>query len=132
MYACSFFIYNMGYAFTYCEWAQNVSKTFSKVINENIRRTSLICLGKLTLICAEVFHDVVFHVDHRQALSNFNQILLFWYKPISGINSLSPKHYVKSFQIRSYFWSEYRKIRTRNNSQFGQNIAIIFSIGLKF
>ena len=35
-------------------------------------------------------------------------------------------HCVKSFQIRSYFWSvfsyirtEYRKIRTRNNSVFG-------------
>ena len=28
-------------------------------------------------------------------------------------------HYVKSVQIRSYFWSEYRKIRTRNNSLFG-------------
>ena len=26
---------------------------------------------------------------------------------------------VKSVQIRSYFWSEYRKIRTRNNSVFG-------------
>ena len=27
---------------------------------------------------------------------------------------------VKSVQIRSYFWSEYRKIRTRNNSVFGR------------
>ena len=26
---------------------------------------------------------------------------------------------VKSAQIRSYFWSEYRKIKTRNNSVFG-------------
>ena len=29
-------------------------------------------------------------------------------------------HCVKSVQIRSYFWSEYRKIRTRNNPVFGQ------------
>ena len=29
------------------------------------------------------------------------------------------QHCLKSFQIRSYFWSEYRKIRTRNNSVFG-------------
>ena len=28
-------------------------------------------------------------------------------------------HYLKSVEIRSYFWSEYRKIRTRNNSVFG-------------
>ena len=28
-------------------------------------------------------------------------------------------HGVKSVQIRSYFWSGYRKIRTRNNSVFG-------------
>ena len=28
-------------------------------------------------------------------------------------------HFVKSVQIRSYFCSEYRKIRTRNNSVFG-------------
>ena len=28
-------------------------------------------------------------------------------------------HCVKSVQIRSYFWSEYRKIRTSNNSVFG-------------
>ena len=26
---------------------------------------------------------------------------------------------MKSVQMRSYFWSEYRKIRTRNNSVFG-------------
>ena len=26
---------------------------------------------------------------------------------------------VKNVQIRSYFWSEYRKIRTRNNSLLG-------------
>ena len=31
----------------------------------------------------------------------------------------SPLRCVKSVQIRSYFWSEYRKIRTRNNSVFG-------------
>ena len=30
-----------------------------------------------------------------------------------------PIHCVKSIQIRSYFWSEYRKIRTTNNSIFG-------------
>ena len=29
-------------------------------------------------------------------------------------------HCVKSVQIRSYFWSEKRKIRTRNNSVFRQ------------
>ena len=29
------------------------------------------------------------------------------------------KHCVKSVQIRSFFWSEYRKIRTRKNSVFG-------------
>ena len=28
-------------------------------------------------------------------------------------------HYVKSTQIRTYFWSEYRKIRTRINFVFG-------------
>ena len=31
----------------------------------------------------------------------------------------SASHCVKYVQIRSYFWSEYRKIRTRNNSVFG-------------
>ena len=29
------------------------------------------------------------------------------------------KHCMKSVQIQSYFWSEYKKIRTRNNSVFG-------------
>ena len=28
-----------------------------------------------------------------------------------------PPHYVKSVQIRSFFWSEYKKIQTRKNSQ---------------
>ena len=43
-----------------------------------------------------------------------------------AILSKSPVHCMKSVQIRSYFWSvfsciqsEYRKIRTRNNSVFG-------------
>ena len=43
----------------------------------------------------------------------------------SSLNNLSMKHYVKSVQIRSFFWSaffcirtEYRKIRTRKNSVF--------------
>ena len=29
------------------------------------------------------------------------------------------KHYVKNVQIRSFFWSEYRKVRTRKNFVFG-------------
>ena len=44
---------------------------------------------------------------------------LFLLAPLS-VNSVQCKsnHFVKSFQIWSYFWSAYRKIRTRNNSVF--------------
>ena len=45
---------------------------------------------------------------------------------IFGVTFIWPYHCVKSVQIRSYLWSvfyfirtEYRKIRTRNNSVFG-------------
>ena len=34
----------------------------------------------------------------------------------NNIDILDNLHCVKSVQIRSYFWSEYRKTRTRNNS----------------
>ena len=36
-----------------------------------------------------------------------------------NINSIKPTHCVKSVHIRSFFWSKYRKIRTRKNSVLG-------------
>ena len=35
------------------------------------------------------------------------------------VSNIAILHCVKSVQIWSYFWSEYRKIGTRNNSVFG-------------
>ena len=35
-------------------------------------------------------------------------------------------HCVESVQIRNYFWFEYRKIRTRNNSVFGHFSRSVF------
>ena len=36
-----------------------------------------------------------------------------------NINSIKPAHCVKSVHIRSFFWSKYRKIRTRKNPVLG-------------
>ena len=34
-------------------------------------------------------------------------------------NEIYTMHCLKSVQIRTFFWSEYKKIRTRKNSVFG-------------
>ena len=55
---------------------------------------------------------------------------------IFGVTFIWPYHCVKSVQIRSYLWSvfsfirtEYRKIRTRNNSVFGHfSRSVYFSV----
>ena len=39
-------------------------------------------------------------------------------------------HYVKSVQIRRYLWSEYRKIRTRNNSVLGHFSRSVKALGI--
>ena len=41
-----------------------------------------------------------------------------WLGPV-GFMYWWKAHYVKDVQIRSFFWSEYGKIRTRKNSVFG-------------
>ena len=44
-----------------------------------------------------------------------------WFKLYPRLHYITKKcyaHCVKSIQMRSYFWSEYRKIRTRNNSVY--------------
>ena len=52
----------------------------------------------------------------KKTLKKQLSVLLFF--PVF-LTSTIPEHYVKSAQIRSYFWSEYRKIRNRNNSTLG-------------
>ena len=54
------------------------------------------------------------------------RIILLYLRPylrFGGEDQKAPisdhRHCVKSVQIRSYFWSQYRKIRPTNNSVFG-------------
>ena len=66
------------------------------------------------------FSSIRWHIPciRPHFLKNFNENLIFvQYQHWKNI--LSKKtHCVKSVQIRSYFWSEYRKIRARHNSVF--------------
>ena len=69
-------------------------------------------------------------VDFEQVNLGFDETECLWIQcKESSVTTLylsNQKHCVKCVQIRSYFWSvfscirtEYRKIRTRNNSLFG-------------
>ena len=72
-------------------------------------------------ISGTLFHVFLF-VSFR-----FSKYKLCLYALMSNILLIIPIHCVKSVQIRSYFWfvfscirTEYRKIRTRNNSVLGR------------
>ena len=75
-----------------------------------------------------IFYGFTLHALASRAYCTEFRISSIFLKKLPQIdNCINVNHCVKSVQIRSYFWSlfscirtECRKIRTRNNSVFGQ------------
>ena len=75
-----------------------------------------------------IFYGFTLHALASRAYCTEFRISSIFLKKLPQIdNCINVNHCVKSLQIRSYFWSlfscirtECRKIRTRNNSVFGQ------------
>ena len=97
-------------------------------LKKSLMKNFIFCAG---LVCPESLYQAVLYLKgnnpfYHDISINMNDIpneltdLTELDDNLPETNNLSEQnHCVKSVQMRSFFWSEYRKIRTRKNSVFG-------------
>ena len=81
---------------------------------------------------------LVAHIQNKIKMIFLKYLTTLTEKNCLKLTQVSTRHCVKSVQIQSYFWSvfscirtEYRKIRTINNSVFGHFHSVFYSMAYK-
>ena len=89
--------------------------------NKNAKIQDFIAMAVLSFL-----QILVAHIQNKIKMIFLKYLTTLTEKNCLKLTQVSTRHCVKSVQIQSYFWSvfscirtEYRKIRTRNNSVFG-------------